>query len=315
VHTGSLPRVSVVIPVYNGTNYLREAIESVLAQTFPDYELIVVDDGSTDATWDLIQSYGKEVRGFRKFNGGVASALNLGLQEMRGRWFAWLSHDDLWMPTKLEEQVAFLRESSHFKACYTDYIVIDAHGNTLREVVTPWYPRVKALRTLFGQMYIGGSTMLIERSCFDTVGLFKERLRMTQDVDMWVRLLRRFEIGRVPKKLAKERVHGAQDSRRLAVYEAEKVATFGCMFDDLAPAELFPELAQSLSTAQLTAHAHVWFADTMARYRGYDDLARAHYRRAVEADLAWTNRVHFKCWALSVRRWLGSIYRRARRVV
>lgn len=95
------PVVSVIIPVYNGAKYLMEAIDSVLSQTFTDFELLVVDDGSTDETWGLIQSYGSRVRGFRKLNGGVASALNLGIRESRGKWIAWLSHDDAFLPKKL----------------------------------------------------------------------------------------------------------------------------------------------------------------------------------------------------------------------
>ena len=114
------PLVSVVIPVYNGTNFLKEAIESVFAQTFTDYEILVVDDGSTDGTWDLIQSYGPRVRGLHKENGGVASALNLGIREMRGTYFAWLSHDDLWLPEKLARQVELLKSNPQFRACYTD---------------------------------------------------------------------------------------------------------------------------------------------------------------------------------------------------
>lgn len=160
-----LPKVSVIIPVYNGQNYLREAIESVFAQTYRNYELIVVDDGSNDGTWDIIQSYGPRVCGIRKENGGVASALNCGIRESSGDYIAWLSHDDLFLANKLDRQVEFLRRFPDFKACYTDYYVIDEDGKILREVETPWYPRLEAMRVLFGRVYLNGSTMLIERSC------------------------------------------------------------------------------------------------------------------------------------------------------
>ncbi len=122
------PLVSVVIPVFNGTNYLAEAIESVLEQTYPAIEIIVVDDGSTDGTWDLIQSFGDRVRGIRKPNGGVASAMNRGIREAAGRHIAWLSHDDLFLPEKLARQVRFLQESDGFAACYTDYRIIGPDG-------------------------------------------------------------------------------------------------------------------------------------------------------------------------------------------
>jgi glycosyltransferase involved in cell wall biosynthesis len=305
--------VSVVIPVFNGTNYLGEAVDSVLAQTYRDYEILVIDDGSTDASWDLIQSYGDRVRGIRKPNGGCASALNVGLAEMRGKWFAWLSHDDLWLPRKLERQVGFLKQHPEFKACYTDYFVIDAVGQRLRQVETPWYPRAKAARTLFGSMYMGGSTMLIERQCFDRVGRFSEVLRTTPDVDMWLRLLAHFEIGRVADPLAMERTHAAQDSRTKSVFmEEEKQATFERLFLDLG-ADLFADLGFTGSERKLNAHAHNWFADTMANDRLYDDLATRHYARAIALDPAWNNPARVKRIRVKARKWLRAAYHGVRR--
>src|SRR5512140_3857263 len=103
------PLVSVVIPVYNGANYLREAIDSALAQTYPHVEVIVVNDGSNDGgrTRAVATSFGSRVRYFEKENGGVASALNLGIREMRGAFFSWLSHDDVYYPEKIARQVAY----------------------------------------------------------------------------------------------------------------------------------------------------------------------------------------------------------------
>ena len=102
-----LPKISVIIPVYNGQNYLREAIDSVFTQTYKNYEMIVVDDGSTDKTWEMIQSYGSHLYGIQKENGGVASALNCGIRHASGEYIAWLSHDDLFLPNKLERQVDY----------------------------------------------------------------------------------------------------------------------------------------------------------------------------------------------------------------
>lgn len=307
------PAVSVIIPVYNGTNYLREAIDSVLAQTFTDYELIVIDDGSTDGTWDLIQSYGPRIRGFQKPNGGVASALNRGLKEMRGRWFAWLSHDDLWLPHKLERQVDFLLKLPQFKACYTDYFVIDSQGVTLSQVETPWYPRLEAIRVMFGQMYMGGSTMLVERTCFDQVGFFSETLPTTQDVDLWMRLLQRFEIGRVPEKLIKERAHPGQDSRKIAVHDKEKIETYSRIFEELDIAEFFPEWTTCADQDERKAKAYTWFGDTMAQYRNYYTLAEAQYLRAIKTYPSWRNPARFKLFVNRARRFLSPPYYQLRR--
>ena len=88
------PLVSIVIPVYNGSNFMREAIDSALAQTYPNIEILVVNDGSTDNTREIALSYGDKIRYFEKENGGVATALNLAIHEMKGEYFSWLSHDD-----------------------------------------------------------------------------------------------------------------------------------------------------------------------------------------------------------------------------
>ena len=288
------PAVTVVIPVYNGTNYLREAIDSVLAQTYGDYELIVVDDGSTDDTWALIQSLGERVRGFRKPNGGVASALNLGISHARGRWIAWLSHDDLFLPAKLEKQVAFLARSPEFKACYTDYFVGDSAGAIVRGVETPWYPRARALRALFGRSYISGSTMLVERACFDAVGPFSEKWRYTQDTEMWLRVLRRFEIGRVPEKLVVERAHPAQGSHSAEIMRTEAQAMYAEFFDETGPTSFFPEREASVEDPRALARAYRWFGDTMTIHRRWFDFADDQYRRSVRLWSSWRNWARWK---------------------
>ncbi|MEE0675231.1 MAG: glycosyltransferase family A protein, partial [Ruminococcus sp.] len=101
------PLVSIVIPVFRGEPYLREAIDSCLSQTYPNIEIIVVNDGSDDdgRTDAIARSYGDKIRYYAKENGGVSSALNFGISQMRGEWFSWLSHDDVFLPDKTEKQV------------------------------------------------------------------------------------------------------------------------------------------------------------------------------------------------------------------
>ncbi|MCL4394734.1 MAG: glycosyltransferase [Chloroflexi bacterium] len=288
------PQVSAVIPVYNGTNFLSQAIDSVLAQTFADYELIVVDDGSTDETWALIQSYGSRVRAFRKSNGGVASALNFGIREMRGRWFAWLSHDDLWMPQKLETQLDFLRQNPRFKACYTDYYVIDAQGRLLDQVESPWFTRVISIRKLFESAYINGSTMVIERDCLARAGPFSENLKYTQDTEMWLRLLREFEIGRVPEKLVKQRRHPAQDSiRNHPAQTQETVGMYLRVFEEQGVTGLCPGLVASPKPRDV-ATAYTWLAETVGLRYGAFDFADRQLQRAVQVYPNWQNPARFR---------------------
>jgi glycosyltransferase involved in cell wall biosynthesis len=235
--------VSVVIPVFNGSDFLREAIESVLDQTYKPVEIIVVDDGSTDDTSAIAQSYGDHLAYHYQENKGVAAALNRGIQEARGKYVAWLSHDDVFLPEKLERQIEFLARQSEFRACYSDFIIIGPEGRIIKEVATPWHPRQQAIWELFGNMYINGSSMLIERTCFNEVGLFNEALKYSQDVDMWIRMLLVFDIGRVPEMLLKWRSHPGQGSREVGQHGAEKWESYRTIFADLISKGLFPEQA------------------------------------------------------------------------
>ena len=280
---GTLPKVSVIIPVFNGANYLREAIESVFAQTYKNYELLVVDDGSNDGTWDIIKRYGSRLCGIPKENGGVASALNCGLQHASGKYIAWLSHDDLFLPDKLDRQVDFLNQFPQFKACYTDYYIIDEKGNVTQEIKTLWFPRQEALRNLFGIAYINGSTMMIERSCFQKAGLFSEHLKYTQDTEMWLRLLQYFEIGRVPEILGKWRNHSSQGSRRTKIHRAEAQAMYCCIFKELGVEALFPEWKESAADPKTIAKAYTWFGDSLSFYQRWYRLADRQYAHAIAA--------------------------------
>jgi glycosyltransferase involved in cell wall biosynthesis len=309
----SLLKVSVIIPVYNGTNYLREAIESVFAQTYRNYELIVIDDGSKDGTWKLIQSYGDRLRGFRKENGGVASALNYGIQQSTGDYIAWLSHDDLFLPSKLERQMDFLRQSSKFKACYTDYYVIDAQGSVIAEMETPWYPRGQAIRALFGRAYINGSTMLVKRVCFDEVGCFSERLRYTQDTEMWLRMSIQLEIGRVAEKLGKQRSHQSQDSRHIEINRTEAQMMYLGVFEKLGVAGLFPELAGSVRDPKVIAKSYTWLGDTMGIKRGWYAFAAEQYARSILLYSSWRNPARLKRVLNVIHCLLRSAYRYCRR--
>ena len=127
------PLVSIVIPVYNGSNYMREAIDSALAQSYERVEVIVVNDGSTDDTEQIALSYGERIRYFRKENGGVSSALNLGIKEMKGEYFSWLSHDDLYTPDKIEVQIDALRgleEKNALVLCKAEFINKNSGADT-----------------------------------------------------------------------------------------------------------------------------------------------------------------------------------------
>ena len=125
------PKVSIIIPVYNGSNYLKEAIDSALNQTYDNIEVLVINDGSNDngETEKIALSYGDNIRYFKKENGGVATALNLGLEKMTGEYFSWLSHDDVYYPEKIEKQIQFLSQLKNKDVIlYSNYSFINENS-------------------------------------------------------------------------------------------------------------------------------------------------------------------------------------------
>ncbi len=221
------PLVSIVIPVYNGANYLREAIDSALAQTYDNFEVLVINDGSDDngATERIALSYGERIRYFAKANGGVASALNLGIQEMRGEYFSWLSHDDVYMPNKLERQVAWLAGRAEKNVLlFSDYMVMDAHSNKMfdfkgdHQLIAQ-----KPLYAIFRFM-INGCTCLMQRAALLAAGLFREDLPATQDYDLWFRLSRMVPLCHMPEVLLCSRQHKEQGMHSASArQEAERL--------------------------------------------------------------------------------------------
>jgi glycosyltransferase involved in cell wall biosynthesis len=275
----SNPAVSVVIPVYNGENYLRLALESVLRQTFQDFEIIVIDDGSKDSTPDIAQSFGDRVRYVRQENAGVAAAVNHGIRLARGRYFAWLSHDDLWAPEKLSAQLEALQHVDGPAVCYTDIKLIDGEGKVFDEKDLP-LPNgneiVRAILRLEPVLYAAYS-LVCEVRCFEQVGPYDLKKRHTQDADMLLRLARTFPFVRVPEKLMFVREHGTRDSLR-PTFVAEANAFYRAWLDTLTPAELSPNPS---ALARATSRKEI--ADVFL-FRGtepWTGLARAQYRKAL----------------------------------
>ena len=194
------PLVSIVIPVYCGENYLAEAIDSALAQTYPNTEILVINDGSDDsgATERIALSYGDKIRYFHKINGGVSSALNMGIREMHGDFFSWLSHDDLYTPNKIANQIQILSERPHENReivlmCSEE--LINSQGKKI------FRPFTKCLHGEFTgieifkycqrsfRLSLNGCGMLIPKSILDKVGFFDETLRYIQDYEYWYRIM------------------------------------------------------------------------------------------------------------------------------
>lgn len=233
-------KVSIVIPVYNGANYVGEAIDSALAQTYKNIEIIVINDGSTDNTEEIVASYGSRIRYFRKENGGVSSALNLGISQMTGKWFSWLSHDDLYMPEKIEKQIAAVKELSSKNIDCQKYMfycqggMIDANGNN-----KSYAPKIKLegvysgkemLKNMFHGCPLGGCGFLIPKSMFYEVGFFDETMRYMQDVFEWEKaFLAGYGLCAIKDELVKTRIHGKQVSttgKNYGLVDRERVGDY-----------------------------------------------------------------------------------------
>lgn len=281
----SNPAVSVVIPVYNGENYLRLAIESVLSQTFQDFEIVVIDDGSKDSTPDIAQSYDR-VRYVKQENAGVAAAVNHGISLARGRYFAWLSHDDLWTPEKLSAQLQALQSVDGPAICYTDIKWIDGDGKIFDEKELPLPERRELVRAIltWDLVLYAAYSLVFELRCFEQVGLYDLKKRHTQDADMLLRLARAFPFVRVPEKLTFVRDHGTRDSKR-PTFVTEANAFYRGWLDALTPAELSASdsaLARAISRKEI---ADVFMT---RREEPWTGIARAQYRKALsESPLAF----------------------------
>mgnify|MGYP003667555419 CR=1 FL=1 len=213
------PLVSIVIPVYNGANYLAEAIDSALAQTWPNTEVIVVDDGSDDggAVAAICARYESRIRYFHKVNGGVATAVNYGIQMMHGEFFSWLSHDDVYVPERIATMVREHAERSHARddarplVLFSDARMIDGEGQPLRMPAK----RTPDVRTGIGAITrcaINGCSLLIPRDAFRLAGLLHPGLPTTQDSDMWQRLLCHARIEYVEDANVLSRFHPDQET-------------------------------------------------------------------------------------------------------
>jgi Glycosyltransferases involved in cell wall biogenesis len=213
-----LPLVSVVIPVYNGANYLAEAIDSALSQTYQNIEILVINDGSKDegATRNIALSYGDKIRYFEKENGGVATALNLGIREMKGEYFSWLSHDDKYFPAKIQRQIEFLSQSSNKEVVlYSDIEHIDENSNHIFNHHFPHYAPHNFRPAFIKDELINGCTLLVPRICFKECGLFRLDLRTTQDYDLWFRFSEKYDFIHLQEILVYSRLHENQDTRKL----------------------------------------------------------------------------------------------------
>lgn len=212
------PKVTIAIPVYNGSKYMREAIDSALSQTYNNIEVIIVNDGSTDNSEEIALSYGEKVRYYKKENGGVASALNVAIDHMTGEYFQYLPHDDILNAEKIEKQIHAIQKSGDIHTIvwsgWSKYIQKE---QSIKKVEIPYeyknYNRItEGVYPLFFGL-LNTVTVLIHKSYFEEKGKFDEHLFTSQDYDMWFRLFQNQKTVFLDEDLVHYRWHDEQGTQ------------------------------------------------------------------------------------------------------
>jgi glycosyltransferase involved in cell wall biosynthesis len=219
------PKVSVIIATKNRAHYLSSAIKSVLAQTFEDFETIIVDAASTDNTREVVGKFDDErIRYIREYiDNGISACRNIGIRESRGTFVAFLDDDDLWMPSKLEKQLGLIEKSPSVGAVTTGFWVVNERGNIIRFEI----PSVKGkiFPAILRKNYVGNcSVVLARKECLEKVGMFDESLNAAEDYDLWIRLTKYYEFECVKEYLVLGRIHETSiSSDRQRVLRATKL--------------------------------------------------------------------------------------------
>lgn len=217
------PLVSIIIPVYNGANYLKESLESALNQSYKNVEVIVINDGSNDdgETERIALSYNDRIKYYFKENGGVSSALNYGISKMQGDLFSWLSHDDLYFPNKIKSQVEIYKRSNiNKRIIVSESIIINNNGRILKKVKErPRQINVYNGNEMFKRLIKGkslnGCSLLVPKSAFNNTH-FDETLHYIQDMKMWTNFaINGYSFILVNEPLVMMRIHSEQQTVRI----------------------------------------------------------------------------------------------------
>lgn len=212
--------VSVIIPTYNRANYLVESLDSVLAQTYRNLEVIVVNDGSTDETKTKLVPFLDRISYFEKSNGGKSSALNLGLKHISGDYVWVFDDDDVALPELVELHISVFESQPEVDFVYSGFAYFEGKDadNVIETVEATAHPEGEMLGQLLSGNFISGVSVVVRKRCYDRVGIYDERLIRAQDYDMWIRLARAgFKAGVIRQPLVRVRKHdglrGSEEDR------------------------------------------------------------------------------------------------------
>jgi glycosyltransferase involved in cell wall biosynthesis len=229
--TDMSPRISIIMPVWNGEKFIAAAVDSLLAQTFNDFELLVIDDGSTDRTPEILRTYNDpRIRVLRLDHVGIVVALNYGLSQAKAEWIARLDADDLSLPRRLELQWHALNHNSQAVLCHTAVTYFGEDNLTVGNARLPRTRSFMALRLCY-QCPIVHSTVLFKKSVALAVGGYLPEERHAEDFSLWGRMLEQGEFIGLPEKLVRFRLHAQSISQKnLAAQQAlaRQIGTLHC---------------------------------------------------------------------------------------
>lgn len=254
------PLVSVIIPTYNAAEFLAEAIQSALNQTYRNCEIIVVDDGSTDGTEMLLQAFGQQVKYVRQGNRGPSAARNTGIRLAQGEYLCFLDADDVWRATKVEAQVSFMEAYRDIGMVFCDEEEVDGekviNGSLLRK--SQFYPEIVAQSPISGayqklliENFIPTSMVMLKRECLGKAGLFDEALRVSEDRDLWSRVAAHYRIAGLPTILGQKRAHPNNISSKVELTLRSRIRVWH------KARRLFPALAPAAIVDGLLAQGHL----------------------------------------------------------
>jgi len=261
-------QVSVIIPAYNALAYLPQALESVQTQTFTDFELIVVDDGSSDGTAAWLGTLtGPRLKVLCQPHQGSGAARNTGLEHAAGRYVAFLDADDLWQPTKLAKQVSHLDAHPEVGLVHSAISYIDEVGRPINRVLSASGNGQVWRQMLEANLVRCGSTPMIRRCCFSKAGTFDTTLTVFQDWEMWIRIAKHYPFAVLDEPLAAYRQHPANISKSYRLMETHFRKIIEGAFQDV-PADVMPLKNRAYGRAYLhTAWRALYAGDSAAAFR------------------------------------------------